>query len=280
MRIEILGSGGATTTPRPGCSCRVCLEARERGVPYSRTGPSVFVHGPDVLVDTPEESKQQLVRAGVERVPIGLYSHWHPDHTSGRRVWESLNFDFRAWPRRTFATSDIYLPERVARDFGEWLGLRAHFEYLERRLGVVRMHVVAEGESIRVGETTITPVRLAEEYSFAYLFEAGGRRALIAMDELVGWDPPDLGPLDLALLPMGIVEHDPFTGERRIPADHPLLASEATFPQTLEIAAKLDAKRVVLAHIEEMDGLGHDDLRRLGERERLEFAYDTMLIEL
>jgi phosphoribosyl 1,2-cyclic phosphate phosphodiesterase len=56
VRVEILGSGGAVTIPRPGCGCRVCVEAREKGVPYARTGPSVFVHGPDVLIDTPEES--------------------------------------------------------------------------------------------------------------------------------------------------------------------------------------------------------------------------------
>lgn len=54
MRIEFLGTGGAITTPRPGCACRVCAEARVKGVPYSRTGPSVFIHGPDVLIDTPE----------------------------------------------------------------------------------------------------------------------------------------------------------------------------------------------------------------------------------
>ena len=54
MRLEILGSGGAVTIPRPGCDCRVCAEARARGIPYARTGPSVFVHGPDVLIDTPQ----------------------------------------------------------------------------------------------------------------------------------------------------------------------------------------------------------------------------------
>ena len=53
MRVEVLGSGGATTTPRPGCVCRVCSQARVKGLPYTRTGPSVFVHGPNVLFDTP-----------------------------------------------------------------------------------------------------------------------------------------------------------------------------------------------------------------------------------
>ncbi|MCD4684507.1 MAG: hypothetical protein K8S97_01035 [Anaerolineae bacterium] len=65
MQIEILGSGGAVTTPRPLCDCRICVEARQKGIPYSRTGPSIFVHGPDVLIDTPEESKLQLDRSRV-----------------------------------------------------------------------------------------------------------------------------------------------------------------------------------------------------------------------
>ena len=57
MRVEFLGTGGAVIVPRPLCSCGICVQARERGVPYARSGPSVFVHGPDVLIGTPEEIK-------------------------------------------------------------------------------------------------------------------------------------------------------------------------------------------------------------------------------
>src|SRR5207253_5137771 len=107
MRIEILGSGGAIPTPRAGCSCAVCVEARAKGVPYARTGPSVFVHDLALLIDTPEESNLQLNRAGITRVAAALYSHWHPDHTAGRRIFETLNLDFRAWPRHP-ETTDVY----------------------------------------------------------------------------------------------------------------------------------------------------------------------------
>lgn len=99
MRIEILGSGSAITTPRPGCHCRVCSEARVRGIPYSRSGPSLFVHGPDVLIDTPEESKDQLNRSNISNLNACFFSHWHPDHVMGRRVWETQNADWRHWPR-------------------------------------------------------------------------------------------------------------------------------------------------------------------------------------
>jgi phosphoribosyl 1,2-cyclic phosphate phosphodiesterase len=280
MRIEILGSAGALTTPRPGCSCPVCVEARKRGIPYSRTGPSVFVHGPDVLIDTPEESKDQLNRAGIEHVAVGLYSHWHPDHVMGRRVWESLNVDFRAWPPRQRETVDLYLPQQVAEDFKERLGTWEHLVFLEQH-NLVRLHVVADGSPIQLGTVKVTPIRLPEDYVYAFIFESPGGRALIVMDEANGWVPPrELGRVDVAVLPLGIHEHDPFTGERRIHEEHPVLVEEATYDETLGIVGALDARRIVLSHIEEMDGLSHDDLVRLGARDGWEPAHDGLIIDL
>jgi phosphoribosyl 1,2-cyclic phosphate phosphodiesterase len=108
VRVEILGSADAVPTPRPGCDCRVCTAAREHGGRHVRTGPSVFLHGPNVLFDTPEESRLQLERAGIGEIAACLYSHGHPDHTMGRRVWETVNRDFRAWPRRIRGVTPVY----------------------------------------------------------------------------------------------------------------------------------------------------------------------------
>lgn len=284
MRIEILGSGGALPTPRPGCHCRVCAQARERGVPYSRTGPSLFVHGPDVLIDTPEESKQQLNRAGIGPVPSCLYSHWHPDHTAGLRVFEALNWDLRRWPPRSRRT-DVCLPEQVARDFREKTGAWTQLSYLER-VGLVRVNVLADGDTVTLGGVRIRPFRLAQDYVYAFLFEGDGRRALVAPDELLGWTPADdLRGVDLAVLPMGIVEHDPFTVERRIDEAHPVLKTEATFAQTLDVVRALNATRTILTHIEEPDQLGYDDLLRLEEQLHddglsVTFAYDTLSVDV
>ena len=284
MRIEFLGTGGATTTPRPGCQCRVCVEAREKGVPYGRTGPAVFVHGPDVLIDTPEEIKDQLNRAGINHVQAGLYSHWHPDHTMGRRVWETMNFDSRNWPPHG-DTTDIYLPQQVSADFEVWLGLEEHFEFMSRQ-GYTRVHTIPDGDSIEIKGVKITPFRLAADYVYAFLFEENGLRVLIAPDELVGWVPPDFThSVDLAILPMGVVEHDPLTGKRKIPAEHPILKMEATFAQTLEMVRQIGARRTILAHIEEMDSYGYDDLILVQEALKqdgfaIEFAYDTMTVDV
>jgi phosphoribosyl 1,2-cyclic phosphate phosphodiesterase len=284
VQIEFLGSGGAIPTPRPGCACRICTEARERGVPYSRGGPSVFVHGPDLLIDTPEDIRQELNRSRVAHVPACLYSHWHPDHVAGLRIFESLNLDLWRWPHQHRCT-DVYLPRQVAADFQRQHGYWEQLTYLQQ-LGVVRVIVLNDGDALGFGDVQVRQLRLAETYVYAFLFEGDGKRVLVAPDELRGWQPPaGLGTLDLAVLPMGIAEFDPFTGERRIDERHPVLKSEATFDQTLAIVRGLGARRVILTHIEEPDGLSYDDLARLEARLRREgldvsFAYDTLLVDV
>lgn len=284
MQIEFLGTGGAFTTPRPGCLCRVCIEAREKGIPYSRSGPSLFLHGPDILIDTPEESKDQLNRSQVKTIRACFYSHWHPDHVMGRRVWETLNWDTRHWPPRHRQT-DIYLPQQVAIDFRRRLGNWEHFSYMAEQ-GWIQIIELTDGESVVIDKTHVQPFRVAENYVYAFLCTEGEKRILIAPDELKGWDPPaEMRSLDLAVIPMGVVEFDPFTGERRIPEKHPILKIEATYRQTLDIVRKLDAQRVIMTHIEEPDGMSFDDLQKLEKQLQAEglpitFAYDTMLIAL
>lgn len=283
MRIEILGSGGAIATPRPGCACRICQQARAKGVPYSRGGPSLFVHGPNLLFDTPEEIGLLLNRSQVRHIAACFYSHWHPDHTMGRRVWE-MNYDYRSWPAHNRCT-DIYLPQQVAHDFHTRLGLHEHFEFLSRH-GVVRLIELSDGASVTIGGTRVTPIRLAENYVYAFLLEAGGRRALIAMDELFGWNPPaSLRGVDLAVLPMGIPAIHPLTGRQLMHPNHPVLGHEATFEQTLAIVRQIGPRQALLSHIEEPFDLDHDDYSAVAVQSQrdglpISFAYDTMMVEV
>ena len=284
MKIEFLGSGGAVTTPRPGCFCRVCELARERGMPYSRMGPSLFVHGPDVLIDTPEESKAQLNRAGFKAVEACLYSHWHPDHVQGCRVWE-MNLDLCHWPPQSRKT-DLYIPQQVAHDFRTKTGVWEQLTYLEKQLRVVKLIELVDGQEIVLNGVQVRPFRLAEDYVYGFVFTGQGKRILIIPDELFGWDPPlEMQRIDLAILPMGLTEFNPLTGERCMPEDHPVFKHESTFQQTLEVVRKLNADRVILTHIEEMAGLTYDDFQILEKNLqeqglKITFAYDTLIIEV
>jgi phosphoribosyl 1,2-cyclic phosphate phosphodiesterase len=150
---------------------------------------------------------------------------------------------------------------------------------------MVRLILLNDGDSFGLNGVEILPFRVAEEYVYAFLLQERDTKVLIAPDELVGWRPPDfVRSVDLAVLPMGIVEYDPFTGERKIVEEHPVLQTEATFRETLEIVRALHASRVILTHIEEPFALNYDDYERLGVKLRsegypIEFAYDTMIAE-
>jgi phosphoribosyl 1,2-cyclic phosphate phosphodiesterase len=248
-------------------------------------GPSLFVHGPGLLIDTPEEIKLELNRAGIDQVSACVYSHWHPDHTMGRRVFED-NIDWRNWPP-CHKLTDVYVPYQVARDFRARLGTWEHLTYLEHSgRGVVRLIELSEGEAFALGDTTVQPFRLAQEGIYGFIVEEARRRVLIVPDDSLGWVPSaEVQGADVAIIPMGVVEVDPLTGERRIHEEHPVLESEATFRQMLEIVPQLCAARVVMTHIEEPDGMTHDDLLVLSEQLQgqglpIRFGYDTMVIDV
>jgi phosphoribosyl 1,2-cyclic phosphate phosphodiesterase len=101
------------------------------------------------------------------------------------------------------------------------------------------------------------------------------------MDETQGWTPPDLGPLDVAVLPVGVFEHHPYTGERLIPEEFCKPPVKKTrYATALETARRLGARRTVLAHVEEMDRMSHDELVRLGTADGWEPAYDGLVLDL
>ena len=220
----------------------------------------------------------------VTQIDAAIYSHWHPDHVLGRRVWETMNDEWFHWPPQHTVTP-IYLPQQVAADFRSRLGSWEQFEYLER-FGVVRLVELRDGETIALNGVQITPFRVAQDYVYAFLLDDGARRVLIAPDELFGWQPPAfVRGVDLAALPMGLPELNPLTGERMIPADHPVLQSEATFAQTLEMVRQMQPRQTILTHIEEPAGLSYDDLLRLegtlqADGAAIRFAYDTLLVEV
>lgn len=263
MKIEVLGSGGAITVPRPGHHDRYNDEAREKGTPYQRRGPAVFIHEHNILFDTPEDIVESLNRADIDEIQACFYSHWHPDHVMGRRIFEQMNWNLRGGENRR---TDVYVPARVRDDMKKMLGTWSHLEYMQS-LGVVKLHVIAPGEAVELNGLSITPVPLAEEYVFAYVIEDGTHRVWIAMDELFNWSPDErVRDLDLAILPSGVCEFHPLSGQRQIPADEPVLSSEMRFERTLECIREMAPRQAVLIHLDEPDGVTYDDGIELSAR--------------
>lgn len=281
MQIEFLGTAGPMSVPRPLCSCAVCQQAREKGVPYSRACPAIYLHGPNVLFDTSEDINFQINRSNIKEIKGIFYSHWHPDHVMGRRVLESLNANYCNHPPRNTQT-DVFLPEQVAVDFNHFLGTGDHLRFYQER-GWINLHDLRDGESVNLNGTTITPFRLAEDFAYGFFIQDKGTRLIIVPDEMSNWEPDnELSGLDLAVLPIGVFEYHPLTGERIVAEGHPVLMDECLFPQTLETIKKLNPKKTLLTHI---NGLSFDELKKVETRLQadglnIEIAYDTLLVDV
>lgn len=89
--ITVLGSGTSVGVPTIGCHCAVCTSEDPRD---KRLRPSIMVRygGRNVLIDTTPDFRQQVLRAGIERLDAILYTHAHADHIMGLDDVRPFNF--------------------------------------------------------------------------------------------------------------------------------------------------------------------------------------------
>ena len=99
--------------PKPLCRCRVCQEARKKGIPYARAGPAAFLHDINLLIDTPAEIVNLLNRSPIRRVDYLTFTHLDPDHVEGFRVAEQIALDFRTWRAYPEKQVCLLLPEQL-----------------------------------------------------------------------------------------------------------------------------------------------------------------------
>jgi len=280
VELVFLGTAGAETTPKVGCLCRVCQEARLKGGRFVRNGPSVFLAGASVLFDTPEDADKSLEREGIHEVRHLVYTHWHPDHTAGRRVLEQLNMDWL--DRKKRRTTDVWLPSWVREDFRKRHGLEENLEYFERA-GIARINEVGEGEPFQLDGITVRPFRMAQPGLTAYILERGSRRWVFALDDTKDWKPStEFSDPDLLVLETGWFERDP-EGGIIVPSGHPIRNEEASFDETLDIIDRINPQKAVLTHIEQLWDRSYEDYLELEKKHnghKLEFAYDGLRINL
>ncbi len=232
-----------------------------------------------MLFDTPEDIVNSLEREGIHRVRHLTYSHWHPDHTMGRRVLEQLNLNLRT---RTKTTTDVWLPSWVRDDFRKRLGLEDNFQFFEK-IGIVKIHEVAEGESFSIDGAQIRAFRMKQPELASYLLEYGKKRIVLALDETKDWKPgSELLEPDILVMETGWFEYSP-QGEQIVPTGHWIRQSEASFEETLELVQRIKPRLALLTHIEELNGRSYADylkLERKYKEYRLRFAYDGLRVPI
>lgn len=81
--FTFMGTGAGCGVPAFFCDCPACTEARN--VPRARRGDcGIMVRGEKtLLIDTPPDTRHQLIREGVRKVDQVLFTHCHSDHVGG-----------------------------------------------------------------------------------------------------------------------------------------------------------------------------------------------------
>jgi phosphoribosyl 1,2-cyclic phosphate phosphodiesterase len=278
MRLTILGSGGCAVIPKPLCGCAVCREAREKGGRFRRTGPSIFVHGENILIDTPAEIAFQINRSRIERIDFLLFTHLDPDHTEGLRVVEQIALDFRTWQGYEEKRIRILLPEPLnvlLRNIRSVYGPLIDFYEAQ---GFVEREVF--DRCVRIGDVRVTAIEVNRrpQTSFVYVFEEMGKRAVYAPCDIKPFPEDDsrVKGADLLVIQPGIFE----TGLKHgfaYPSDHISRSTLYTFEDTLALAERIEAKRVLFVHLEEYWNRSYSDYAEIETRfSHIRFAYDGM----
>jgi len=280
MDVTILGSGGCMIIPKPLCQCRVCREARSRGRPYERTGPSAFLHDEHLLIDTPAEIALQLNRAGIDRIDYLMFTHLDPDHVEGFRVVEQATLDFRTWKAYRGKKIRLLLPRTLMDRIGEIRSIYGPLIDFYVMQGFVECRVF--DRATRIGDTEVTaiPVDRGSQTSFVYVFEKQGTRMVYAPCDIKPFPEgsAEVAGADLLVIQPGMFE-DRLKHDFEYPADHISRKTLYTFEETKALARRIRAKRVVFVHMEEYWNRGYDDYRALeSELDNMAFAYDGMRV--
>jgi len=264
--------------PKPLCSCRICREARAKGFPYERTGPSAFLHDLYLLIDAPAEVSAQLNRAGIGRVDFLTFTHLDPDHVEGFRIVEQIALDFRTWRAYPKKRIRLLLPEELYERIGAistWYGPVIDFYQ-----GQGFVEPVIFKDEIQIGGVAVKaiPVERDSRPVFIYVFDKDGRRIVYAPCDLKPFpqDRAEVREADLLVIQPGLFE----TGLKHgfvYPEDHISRTTLYTFEQTLELARKIRARRVIFTHLEEYWNRSYGDYLKLESRfNNVRFAHDGM----
>ena len=264
--------------PKPLCQCRVCREARKRGVPYARTGPAAFLHDINLLIDTPAEIVSQLNRSSIRRVDYLIFTHLDPDHVEGFRVVEQITLDFRTWHAYPEKQICLLLPQRLNDSLRKLRSQYGPLVDFYQESGFVRLMLFQDKVQIKDISITAIPVDRGSQLSFIYVFEKSGRKVVYAACDIKPFPEHrnEVQQADLLIIQPGIFEEGLKHGFR-YPADHISRTTLYTFEQTLDLATRLQAKRVLFTHLEEYWNRSYDDYRALERNNQmLRFAYDGM----
>jgi phosphoribosyl 1,2-cyclic phosphate phosphodiesterase len=280
VKFTILGSGGCVALPKPLCQCDICKEAREKGVPYSRFGCSLYLEDLNLVVDTPEDIVYALNYSNIKQIDTVLFSHLDPDHTLGMRVFEHLRLNWLELSEGRECINPITLlaMNHVMEDINT-IGFKygSFLDYYENTRNLIKRQVVEESVTLKNIKITFLKATSAT----VFVFEENGNKVIYA--------PCDVKPFphhsilqnaDLMIIGNTVIG-EKLKGGFQLSKDNFLRKELFTMEEIEELKSKYNIKEVIMTHLEEDWGKSYDDYVELEKQyDNIKFAYDGMIIEI
>jgi phosphoribosyl 1,2-cyclic phosphate phosphodiesterase len=258
--FTLLGSGAGPGAPSFFCDCVGCREAREHPAAIrTRSGALLTTGGQQVLIDTPPDLRQQLLREQVSSVDTLFITHWHYDHFGG--IGE-LEYYVKLKRKRPIT---LYLPPSALALFHN------AFPALEE---IFAVHTWEFFRTYRLGEILITPLPARHSIETAG-FMVSSPTARLAYFPDTAWLPPETLPLVQGC--EYLICDATFSGENWFPDSHMSVA------EAIELGQQAEAKTVILTHISVhySQPLTTVELQQLlAGHPNVQAGYDGMMISL
>jgi phosphoribosyl 1,2-cyclic phosphate phosphodiesterase len=261
MKLILLGSEGAGHFPRPCCFCAECKKARAKG--FERTGPALIETTKGILFDTPEEIALQLNRERIKKVSAVFYTHWHPDHTQGMRIFEHLGHR-DAFPERKKGPKKpvikVFIPKGIMPDFKKYLPPIFYYE----KMGWIKIFSPKNKEPLKFGKITVIPVNLKrkDRQRLAYVIMQGKKKVVYMPCSIfeMQFDPLFYNA-DLVFMETGWIGN---TAKARAAAPKTDASHDhISFEENIALAQKLNAKTTILTHMEATQHMTTEKLEKL-----------------
>lgn len=269
MIVDILGSGGFLVSPLPLCNCKVCSYSRK--LPENRrSGPSIYIHDLSLMIDTPEGVQGLIDKLKIFPLWI-LYSHWHPDHTLGHRVFEYLHYSCLQEKQ----TPTVLMTKEIKNTFEKYVSSLFYYQ----KKGFINIRKINAPFNLKKG--IIKPFLLKNGYCYAYLIKVDKKKILICMDhcrDLIM--NKEFNNVNLLITNLGKISSQ--SDNKKC---HNIDMKNVTdfTEDNLRIIKKINPKETVLIHIEPIWNLTHDDYKHLEKKYKkynIKFAFDGMRIDI
>jgi phosphoribosyl 1,2-cyclic phosphate phosphodiesterase len=253
IQVRFLGTGTSQGIPMIACTCEVC-RSTDPCDQRLRVSMHIETEGKSFIIDTGPDFRQQILRAGIQRVDAVLYTHEHKDHTAGMDDIRGFNYAQKS-SIPLYAQAPVI--EQLKREFA--------YAFAEDKYpGVpeIEVHEI-ENKPFTIAGVTITPILVKHYYldvlgfrfgDFTYITDAN----FISDEEL----EKVIGSKVLVINALRKTTH----------------ISHFTLDEALEVIDKIKPKKAYITHISHMMGLHAEVEKELPPHVHL--AFDGLTLEV